>query len=164
MKKLWFLQLILLVAGLLLTGCKKKEIQGPKGDPGDPGAGGNTSVSSSTVMLISSAQWTPIANPNTWRADVKFSEISAEVVEKGGVSVYIKTDTGWRELPYLEGSHVTQFVFYNGRVQLQKFEVHSLLLDQPEAQYFRIVVLTQSARTTKPIQSFGQNVSVNRSE
>lgn len=149
MKKLRLIPLILLGLGLLLTACKKKEIQGPKGDPGDPGAGGNASISSSTITMVSTNLWTLSSSPLMWRANVQTALITKAVVEKGSVSVYVQTSSGWRELPFLDKGVVTQFTFSEGLIQLQRFEVHSTLIDQPLAENYRFVTVAESARPEK---------------
>src|SRR5687768_15883550 len=95
--------LLICALGLLLSACEKKEIQGPKGDPGDRGGGGNSSISSTSVFTVTSSQWAVDSVAECRQATINFSSLTNDVVETGAVKVYVQQGTTWVELPFTRG-------------------------------------------------------------
>ncbi|MBZ4189860.1 collagen-like triple helix repeat-containing protein [Niabella beijingensis] len=126
-------QLVLLVFAVaaLLTACKKGDI-GPKGDKGDPGASGakgdkgvtgaqgpagNANVFSKTFDW-NKITWTHLTEygTNYTIADLKIPQITADIVNSGGVFVYGSLFFGgqqWTAFPtsYLEFGVTRHFTF-----------------------------------------------------
>lgn len=101
---------------ILFNSCKKQEIQGPKGEPGDPGIGGNANITSTNTFVVSSSQWTPDSANFMQTVTLNFTELTQQVIDKGGVKVYKQTGTSWAELPLVNGDLFTQFGFDVGHL------------------------------------------------
>ena len=127
--------------------CKKEEIPGPKGEPGTPGGGGNAGINTSGVITIASSQWQANADSSAWVLSIPTTLITQNVVDKGAVKVYILKSAAWWELPLTQGDLFTQFGFEVGKVNLEFVDVHGELPDKPTTSEYRIVVLSESART-----------------
>src|ERR1044072_9106107 len=108
--------------GLLFTACKKKEIQGPQGDPGTPGGGGNANISS-TVFAVNTSQWSIDTIENCRKATIGFTALTKEVVEKGAIKVYVQTATTWAELPFNMGDLFTEYGFDEGHLYLKYINI-----------------------------------------
>lgn len=153
---------------VISSSCKKKEIQGPKGDPGASGTGGNVNISNSSVIQVDFTQWKQFSNPYSWQTTLSSTLITAAVVEKGSVSVFVQDGPGWKELPFILGDLSTQFGFKEGSITLLKTNIHGSLPDQPVTENYRLVVLSQSARPArlneKPKATALTETSTNQSE
>jgi hypothetical protein len=89
---------IILIAILIVSGCKKKEIPGPKGDPGPAGVTTTVTVSAvkSSTVLISNWAY----SSNYAYSDISWGEITQEIIDKGALLVYIEGSPGlWGTLP-----------------------------------------------------------------
>src|SRR5688572_27146418 len=109
---------------IIVTACKKKEIPGPKGEPGDPGGGGNTTVTSTAVFAVASSQWKVDSIADCMKATLDFPQITKEVISTGAVKVFIQKDAAfldpaWTELPFVQGDLFTQFGFDEGHLYLE---------------------------------------------
>jgi hypothetical protein len=130
---------------ILLTACKKKEIAGPKGEPGTPGAGGNANIKSTTVFPVNATQWAPDTTLKCMKATLNFSEITKDVVSTGAVKVYIQTkELSWTELPYVRGDLFTQFAFDEGHLYLQYINIEGLLTAPPQSDLYRMVIYSET--------------------
>ncbi len=133
--------LVLLVS---LTACKKKEIQGPKGEPGTNGTGGNASMSSSSEFVVATTEW--VNTNNVWKHNYASTLVTAKVVASGGVKVYMKVSGNWHELPFADGDILTQFGFSEGNVTLSVADIHGGLPEQPTTTSFRVLTFYDSPR------------------
>lgn len=138
--------LVLVVLSSAFTACKKEEIQGPKGDPGTPGGGGNASITSGDVFTIGSANWLPNADSSAWQVVISSTLITQAIVDKGVVKVFQQKGSAWWELPYTEGDLFTQFGFQTGSVTLTFMDIHGGLPTKPATTNYRISVFLGSAR------------------
>ena len=84
MKKLTVISLALMSVFFMVS-CR-----GPKGDPG------NANVKSSTVTVYSS-DW--YWDETSWRVDIKYEAINADITDYGAVLVYMDNGGTWRQLP-----------------------------------------------------------------
>jgi|GEM_PF-3556441 len=152
-------QIVLLICVLstLCTGCKKKEIQGPKGEPGTPGGGGNASISSSNIFLIASTQWTVNADSSGWLTSINSALITQDVVDKGAVKVYVFRYSSWWELPYTEGDEFTQYGFKTGMVNLTLSDIHGGLPPKPVTTDYRLVILSESGKPAAPYLNYSDD-------
>lgn len=132
---------VFMLIGALTSSCEKKKIPGPKGEPGTPGGGGNTSISHSSVFSVISAQWKRGIDTSRWEVQIPSSLINDQVVSNGSVKVYMKAESAWWELPNARGDLFTQYSFEKGFVKLEHFDIHGGLPDRPEAADYRIVTV-----------------------
>ena len=138
---------------LSLSACKKKEIQGPKGDPGTPGKGGNTTITNSNVFVINANQWTTTIDSSLWQVSYPTDLITKEVVTKGSVKVYIQTTSGWFDLPYVDTDLFTQFGFSEGVLKLTYTNIERARSLGPPTAYYRLVVYSESARPAPKLEN-----------
>jgi hypothetical protein len=140
------LLIVLCVLSVLSGACKKKEIQGPKGEPGTPGKGGNSDISNTGIFPITSTQWIP--NPDSSALEVKIntSLITKDVVDKGGVKAFVLEGTAWYELPFSTRDLFMQYGFEEGSVKFVFSNIHGGLPIRPSTTNFRIMILSESAR------------------
>lgn len=149
-----FVILITVIAGLLNTSCKKEEIPGPKGEPGTPGGGGNTSINTSGAITVPSVKWQANADSSRWETSIESTLITQSVADKGAVKVYIYRNAAWWELPFTEEDLFMQFGFTEGTVYLSFMDIHGGLPEKPGTAEFRIVTITESNRTILPLQEW----------
>jgi hypothetical protein len=133
---------------LLLSSCKKKEIQGPKGDPGANGIGGNASITTTTVFTVASSQWVADSAAECRRVTISAAQITKSIMEKGAVRVYIQPDaafgvTAWTELPFVRGDLFTQFGFSEGELHLQYLNIEGGLPPVPATASYRMVLVSE---------------------
>lgn len=136
--------LLIGILGLLFFSCKKQEIQGPKGDPGTPGGGGNSNISSTSVFTVTSAQWAPDSAAGYLKVTINFAALTQDVVDKGGVKVYMQTGTSWTELPFTMGDLFTQFGFDQGHLYLKYINIEGGMPSPPVTAAYRMVIFSQS--------------------
>lgn len=143
----------LVIASLLVgSSCKKKEIQGPKGEAGTNGTGGNASMSSSAEFVVATTEWKDVNN--VWQYTYSSSLVTPKVVSSGGVKVYMKVSGAWYELPFADGDILTQFGFSEGKVALSVSDIHGGAFDQPTTASFRIVTFYDSPRPINTTVSY----------
>ena len=136
---------VLVIASLLVSAsCKKEEIQGPKGEPGTNGTGGNAGMSSSAEFVVAATEWKDVNN--VWQYNYSSSLVTSKVVSGGGVKVYMKVAGSWYELPFADGDILTQFGFSEGKVALSVADIHGGAFAQPATASFRIVTFYDSPR------------------
>src|SRR5436190_10893261 len=97
---------IFILLAVAFVQCNKKEIKGPPGDPGANGTGGSSSASTSGTFVVTSNDW--IADGTSWKATIVSSLITADIVSKGAVKVFVEINGAWWQLPFNEGELFTQ--------------------------------------------------------
>ena len=112
--------------GILFTSCKKEEIQGPKGDPGANGIGGNANVVSTSTFIVNTSSWVADSAAECYKITLSFPVLTQSVVDKGGVKVYRQTGTVWSELPIATSDLFTQFGFDVGNLYLNYINKYSV--------------------------------------
>lgn len=132
---------MLLVATVFFTNCKKEEIKGPQGDPGTPGGGGNSDISSSSVFTVTNGQWQTDTVEDCLKVSLSFSSLTKKVVEQGSVKVYRQDATAWAELPYTTGDLFTQFGFAEGVLYLKYINIEGGIPTAPADASYRMVIL-----------------------
>ncbi|MBL7931856.1 MAG: hypothetical protein JNL60_08140 [Bacteroidia bacterium] len=132
---------------LLFASCKKEEIQGPKGEPGSPGGGGNSNMTASETFTVASSDWLTDSASFGRKATINFAGITKEVVEKGSLKMYMKIGTAWAELPYTQGDFVTQYGFDEGHIYLEFINIEQIGMPSPPVTTsYRVVIITQSSK------------------
>lgn len=139
-----FVLLTLVTVCFLFANCKKQEIQGPKGDPGTPGGGGNSDISSSTVFTVTNSQWQKDTANDCLTVSLSFSSLTKHVVENGAVKVFRQDGTVWSELPYTTGDLFTQFGFSEGVLYLKYINIEGGIPTAPADANYRMVILSQN--------------------
>jgi hypothetical protein len=141
---------VIIMLGLILCmifcACKKKEIQGPKGEPGDPGGGGNA-LSTSVLFSVSTTQWKEDTVADCLKVTLDFPQITKEVLSAGSVKVFIQQDASfldpaWTELPFVRGDLFTQFGFDEGHLYLEFVNIEGGITGPPATNNYRAVILT----------------------
>ena len=135
----------LAIAGLLVTACKKKEIQGPKGETGDPGGGGNAGINSTNNFYVTLAEWKPNKDSTGWKTSVYSPLLTQSVVDKGSIKVYMNTGA-WSELPYIEDDLFTQYSFVKDTLKLTFGDMHGNFPERPTTRLYRLVTVSEAAR------------------
>jgi hypothetical protein len=140
MKNLTIKTLLLAIPFLLLSlvACKK-DVAGPKGDPGIDGGKGNLKKSERT-FTVQASSW--INTSGYYSTVVYCPEISNDVISKGEVEVYMKVGTQWWNLPYLVGDIVMHQSIEFEKLHLNYSRIHGVPPSSPGAVTFRIVVYT----------------------
>lgn len=125
----------------LLAAACTKEVAGPKGDKGDPGA--DALVSSTSTFAITGSEWKHDStdNKHKWRATIFSSIITADIVKTGSIKVLIDVDGKWYELPYLFGEEVMQHAWKENLITIDLFSIHNDFPDQPITRNYRIVAV-----------------------
>jgi hypothetical protein len=136
----------IVICGLLVTvsACRKEEIPGPQGDQGAPGRGGNANITSTSVFQVIASQWKVDTVSNGMKATIDAPQITASVIEKGAVKVFIKAGQSWSELPYVRGDLFTQFGFEAGILYLQYINIEGLITPPPQVDFYRLVIYSES--------------------
>lgn len=141
---------LLCVFAILFTACKKKEIQGPKGEPGDPGVGGNANITSTNTFVVNTGSWTPDSAASAQKVTLNFSEITQEVVDKGSVKVYMQDGTPWAELPWNLGDLIMQYGFDAGHLYLSYNNIEGGAPPAaPATARFRLVIVSAAERSAQ---------------
>lgn len=161
MKFIKLINACLLMLGLLFFSCAKEEIQGPKGEPGTPGGGGNAGINASSIFTVTSTQWQKTAD-SAWAYSINTSLITQEIVDKGVVKVYVQIGTAWWELPYTEGDLFTQCGFDVGFANLHFADIHGGMPPRPSTAAYRVITISEVARAANPSINWGKYEEVIR--
>jgi hypothetical protein len=130
--------------GIFFNACKKEEIPGPKGDPGTPGGGGNSNISSTSEFTITTSQWVTDTVNHCLKVELNFPEITSAVVNSGGVKVFTRTGATWHELPYTTGDLFTQFAFREGWLILNYINIETGYNAPPGTGSYRMVIFSEA--------------------
>ena len=152
MKKLTVICMTL-VAMMFAVSCR-----GPQGPVGPTG---NANVASSTVTVRSSDWY--FDNNTSWRVDLKYEAINADIVEHGAVLVYMEDRNTWRQIPFT--FYYNQFdedgneYFYSSSLEVSSYEdgvsifwTENDFYDgyRPDEHRFKIVVIEASVFASRP--------------
>lgn len=121
---------------LAFTSCKK-DVAGPKGDPGVDAKKGNLKKSERT-FTVQASSW--INNSGFYSTNVYFPEITGDVIAKGEVKVYMKIGTQWWSLPYAVGDIMMHQSIELNYLHLDYSRIHGLPPSSPGQVTFRVVV------------------------
>lgn len=158
MKQIIYLGTFILM--LFFTACTKETVQGPKGDPGAAGGGGNSSIQSSAIFTVSTTQWQKTADTSAWKFTINTDLITKDIVDKGIVKVFVQIGTSWWELPFTEGDLFTQFGFDVGVANLYFTDIHGGLPARPSTKAYRVITISALARTSHPTTNWGNYYEV----
>jgi hypothetical protein len=139
--KLSVIFLVSLLSGLFfLISCAKK---GPKGDPGDPGVPGQNSTNSvtSTELIVPGTVWAKQAD-SSWTCSLTVFELTANVVNKGTVQVFVKDNNQWQVLPYLKNDNMLKFGYGVNTLSLIFFDLHFITPDQPATLTLKLTTIS----------------------
>lgn len=144
--------------GILFTACKKGEIQGPKGDPGANGIGGNANVVSTNTFIVHTSLWVADSAAECYKVTISFPTLTQSVVDKGGVKVYRQTGTVWSELPIATSDLFTQFGFDVGNLYLNYINIEGGMPGTPPpTDRYRMVIVSEAQRSANPIFNYETN-------
>lgn len=137
-----------LFAMLFAVSCR-----GPMGPEGPAGPAGNANVCSSTVTVHSN-DW--YWNETSWRVDIEYKAINADITDYGAVLVYMEDNNTWRQIPLtFYYSIVDEGVeyFYSSSLEVSTYDegvsifwTENDFYDgyRPEEHKFKIVVIAAS--------------------
>ena len=125
--------------------------RGPMGPQGPAGHDGNANVKSSTLTVYSD-DW--YWDETSWRVDIEYEAIDADIDDFGAVLVYMNNGNTWRQLPmtfyyYVAGNDA----YYSSSLEVSSYEkgvsifwTESDMWDgyQPDDHDFKIVVIAAS--------------------
>ena len=144
-----------LVAMIFVVSCR-----GPMGPEGPEGPTGNANVASSTVTVYPS-DW--YWDNTSWRVDLRYEAINADITDHGAVLVYMEDRDTWRQLPYTfyyngfdeQGNEY----FYSSSLEVSSYEdgvsifwTENDFYDgyRPDEHRFKIVVIEASVYASRP--------------
>lgn len=151
MKKLTFFCMALIAMAFMASCRGPMGPEGPVGPAGPSGNDGNANVKSATIT-INTNQW--YWDETSWRVDINYQAIDADIDDFGAVLVYMNEGETWRQLPmtfyYYDGdtdeyySSSLEVSSYQGGVSI--FWTESDMWDgyQPDTHDFKIVVIAAS--------------------
>lgn len=139
MKKLSVIVLALMSV-FVMASCK-----GPKGDPGNANV-----VSSRLTIYPSQWKW----DDPSWRVDIDYNAINADINDRGAVLVYMDVEGSWRQIPltyyYYDDAYESYYssslevsTYLNG-VTIFWTESDLSQLEAPGTHDFKIVVIAAS--------------------
>lgn len=94
-----------------------------RGPQGPAGQDGNANVVSTTITIPSNNwKWD---NNTSWRVDIEYKAISADIVDHGAVLVYMEDRNTWRQIPYT--FYYSDFIedveyFYSSSLELSIYD------------------------------------------
>lgn len=127
--------------------------RGPMGPEGPAGHDGNANVCSSTVTVRSN-DW--YWNETSWRVDIKYEAINANITDYGAVLVYMEDNNTWRQIPltfYYSLVEDDVEYFYSSSLEVSTYDegvsifwTENDFYDgyRPEEHRFKIVVIAAS--------------------
>ncbi len=119
-----------------LSSCKK-DVAGPKGDPGTNGGTGNLKKSERT-FTVQASSW--VNTLGFYSTNVYFPEITNDVITKGEVKVYMQIGTQWWSLPYAVGDIMMHQSIELDYLHLNYSRIHGVPPSSPGQVTFRVVV------------------------
>ena len=88
-----------LLAVIAMASCRgPRGPEGPEGPAGPAGQDGNANVVSSTVTVYPNDWY--FDNNTSWRVDIEYKAIDADIHDYGAVLVYMNQENTWRQLPF----------------------------------------------------------------
>ena len=156
MKKLTVICMALIALAFMASCRGPMGPEGPVGPAGPSGNDGNANVKSATIT-ITTDQW--YWDETSWRVDINYQAIDADINDFGAVLVYMNEGVTWRQLPltfyYYDGdtdeyySSSLEVSSYQGGVSI--FWTESDMWDgyQPDTHDFKIVVIAASCYNSR---------------
>ena len=156
MKKLTVICMALIAMAFMASCRGPMGPEGPVGPAGPSGNDGNANVKSATIT-IATDQW--YWDETSWRVDINYQAIDADINDFGAVLVYMNEGVTWRQLPltfyYYDGdtdayySSSLEVSSYQGGVSI--FWTESDMWDgyQPDTHDFKIVVIAASCYNSR---------------
>ncbi|MBK7309388.1 MAG: hypothetical protein IPI93_01015 [Sphingobacteriaceae bacterium] len=150
---------LICASGIFFTACKKEEIQGPKGDPGTNGIGGNATIVSTNTFIVNTSSWVADTSAECLKVTISFPSLTQTVVDKGGVKVYRQTGTVWSELPITTTDLFTQFGFDVGNLYLNYINIEGGLPGTPPpTERYRMVIVSEAQKNSNPFSNNGAQI------
>jgi hypothetical protein len=135
---------LIIVLFIAFSACKKQEIQGPKGENGTNGVGGNANITSTNTFVVNQAAWVEDIPTGTQNVTLNFPELTQAVVDQGTVKVYKLNGTVWSELPFDQGDILTQYGFDVGHLYLNAINIEgSPPPTAPLTARYRLVIIAK---------------------
>ena len=119
MKKLTVICMTL-CAMLFAVSCRGP--QGPMGPEGPQGPNGNANVQSST-LTVRSSDW--YWDNTSWRVDIEYQAINAQIDDYGAVLVYMNNGNTWRQLPmtfYYSLTENNETNYYSSSLEVSTYQ------------------------------------------
>ena len=152
MKKLGIVFMTLLAVALTVS-CTKT---GPQGPAGQDGQDGNANVCSSTVTVYPSEWYWD--NNTSWRVDIDYKAITADITDYGAVLVYMEDRNTWRQIPLtfyysIVDEETNEECFYSSSLEVSTYDEGVSIFwtendfyngYRPEEHRFKIVVIAAS--------------------
>lgn len=145
--------LLLVALSLNFSSCKKAE-KGPAGPQGAPGKDGNANVKNLTIF-VNANEW--VYKPGTFEVTKLVPELTADIINKGAVMVYMGDTGSWEALPATnvdpDGFAVTfNYIIEAGKLIL--YGTYNSSVTMPagtiESGDYKIVLIAGSARAANP--------------
>jgi len=156
-----------LVAMIFAVSCR-----GPMGPEGPAGHDGNANVYSSTVT-VKTSDW--YWDNTSWRVDLKYEAINADITEHGAVLVYMEDRNTWRQIPltfyYNAFDDDGNEYFYSSSLEVSSYDegvsifwTENDFYDgfRPEEHRFKIVVIEASVYASRPDVDYSDYEAVKR--
>lgn len=166
MKKLTVICMTL-VAMIFAVSCR-----GPMGPEGPAGHDGNANVASSTVTVYPS-DW--YWDNTSWRVDLRYEAINADITDHGAVLVYMEDRNTWRQIPltfyYNLFDDDGNEYFYSSSLEVSSYDngvsifwTEDDFYDgyRPEEHRFKIVVIAASVYASRPDVDYSDYEAVKR--
>jgi hypothetical protein len=158
MKKTIFKTGLFLVVALFAMSCSKDGAVGPAGPAGANGingingTNGNANVIGTNTVSVPSSSWTSSGGNTVWTTTLTASAITQTIVDRGMVSVFFQSGSGWIALPYSnpQNHYFTVYGFALGSVQISITTESGYVLTSPGSNVFRIVVISPSNKIANP--------------
>lgn len=135
----------LLLLMLFLQACKK-QVAGPKGEPGLDGKNGNSNVVTTNAFVIKGSSWDSVIENDhwSWKKTLVLSQLTNSAISDGDIMVYRcrAENDNWYRLPVFEGYLCTQFSFETGLLHLRLTHLHEGIAPRPKDDVYKLVVLS----------------------
>lgn len=157
MKKLTVICMALIVMAFMASCRGPMGPEGPIGPSGPSGNDGNANVKSST-LTINTDDWYWDESTNTsWRVDIQYQAIDADIDNFGAVLVYMNSGNTWRQLPmtfyYTDYDQEGNLLYCSSSLEVSSYEggvsifwTENDFYDgyRPDQHDFKIVVIAAS--------------------
>ena len=122
-----------------------------RGPVGPEGPMGNANVASSTLTIYPSQWYWDNSTNTSWRVDIEYKAINADIDAHGAVLVYMDVEGTWRQIPMTYYYYDEQYdSFYGSSLEVSSYlegvsifwtESDLSQLDPPGTHDFKIVVI-----------------------
>ena len=160
-----------LLAVIAMASCRGP--RGPEGPAGPAGQDGNANVVSSTVTVYPNDWY--FDNNTSWRVDIEYKAIDADIHDYGAVLVYMNQENTWRQLPftfyYSQNLQDGSVGYFSSSLEVSTYEegvsifwTENDFYDgyRPEQHDFKIVVIAASLYEARSDVDYSDSEAVKR--